>query len=125
MTTTPAADTPVTFVELRAIVRLAVLDRVIHALRATGCPRLTVSHVHAIGAGVDPSAAAVSLLEGSAVSEVALVQLVCGAGQAESLTTAILDAARTGHRGDGIVTQHPVLAVTKIRTGAAGNEALQ
>ncbi len=124
MATTEATDRAVTFVELRAVVRLAVLDRVIHALRTAGCPRLTVSHVHAIGAGVDPTAAAVSLLEGSAVSEVALIQLVCGVGDADALTQAVSGAARTGHRGDGIVTRHPVLAVTKIRTGVTGREAL-
>jgi nitrogen regulatory protein PII len=36
----------------------------------------------------------------------------------------IANAARTGRRGDGIVSVHPVLGITKIRTGARGLEAL-
>jgi len=46
---------------VRGIVRLAMLDRVIHALRGAGVPRLTVTRVHAIGAGVDPAAARLSI----------------------------------------------------------------
>jgi len=34
-------------------------------------------------------------------------------------------AARTGRRGDGIVSVRSVLGVTKIRTGAQGPVALQ
>ena len=115
----------VALVELRAVVRLIVLDRVVHAMREAGCARLTVQHVHSIGAGVDPAAAKASLLEGTIVSDVALVQLVCGAERAAALTRALVEAARTGHQGDGIVTAHPVLDVTKIRTGESGEDALR
>ena len=38
-------------VEVRAIVRREMLDRVVHALKDAGVPRLTVTRVHAIGAG--------------------------------------------------------------------------
>lgn len=43
-------------VEVRGIVRREMLDRVVHALKEAGVPRLTVTKVHAIGAGVDPRA---------------------------------------------------------------------
>jgi nitrogen regulatory protein P-II 1/nitrogen regulatory protein P-II 2 len=112
-------------VEIRAIVRLDSLDRVIHAIRDAGCPRLTVTRVHSIGAGVDPDKAKLSLLEGTAFAEAAMVRLVCRASQAQTLTETICATAQTGKRGDGIVVEQAVRAVTKIRTGSRGYDALQ
>jgi nitrogen regulatory protein PII len=87
--------------------------------------RLTVMHAHAIGAGADPETAKLSLLEGSAFAEVAVVQVVCPAALAPRLTEAIVGVARTGRRGDGIVVESFVRSVVKIRTGAVGPEALE
>lgn len=87
-------------------------------------PRLTVSRVHAIGAGVDPASGKLSLEEGSEYQDKALVQFICGGDQCAMYSELIARAACTGRRGDGIVSVHPVLGVTKIRTGATGLEAL-
>ncbi len=65
-------------VEVRAIVRLEMLDRVVRTLKDSGVPRLTVARVHAIGAGVDPACQKFSLEEGSAYADKALVQFICG-----------------------------------------------
>lgn len=111
-------------VEIRAVVRIEMLDRVIHQLKDAGVPRLTVTRVHAIGAGVDPATARLSLHEGSEYADKALVQFVCGGDRCEMFTELICGAAHTGRRGDGIVYVQPVLAVTKIRTGASGLAAL-
>jgi nitrogen regulatory protein P-II 1 len=111
-------------VRLEAVVRPEVLDRVVHALRDGGALRLTVMHAHAIGAGADPETAKLSMLEGSAFAEVAVVQVVCPAALAPRLTDAIVGVARTGRRGDGIVVESSVRSVVKIRTGAVGPEAL-
>ncbi len=43
----------VSMVEVRAIVRVEMLDRVVHGLKDCGLPRLTVQHAHAIGSAVD------------------------------------------------------------------------
>lgn len=112
-------------VEVRAIVRLEMLERVVRALKESGVPRLTVTHVHAIGAGVDPASAKLSLEEGSEYVEKALVQFICAGERCGMYGELIARAARTGRRGDGIVSVHPVLSVTKVRTGAEGLEALR
>lgn len=112
-------------VEVRAIVRIEMLDRVIHMLKDAGVPRLTVTRVHAIGVGVDPSAARLSVAEGSEYADKALVQFVCGGERCQMFSELICRAARTGRRGDGIVYVVPVGDVTKIRTGATGPEALR
>lgn len=111
-------------VEVRATVRKEMLDRVVHCLKESGVPRLTVTRVHAVGRGVDPATASVSLDEGTEYADKAIVQFICGRDRCEMFTELITCSARTGRRGDGIVSVHPVLTVTKIRTGATGLGAL-
>jgi nitrogen regulatory protein PII len=111
-------------VEVRAIVRREMLDRVVHALKDAGVPRLTVTRVHAIGAGVDPASVRISFDEGSEYADKALVQFLCPADRSATYLTVIERAGHTGRRGDGIVSVHPVLDVAKIRTGQHGLEAL-
>lgn len=111
-------------VAVHAVIRLQMLDRVIHALREAGVPRLTVTRAHAIGAGVDPAAARLSVEESAEYADKALVEFVCGGGTCEALTDAICEAAHTGRQGDGIVYVTPVLEVVKIRSRATGLDAL-
>lgn len=115
---------PSQMVEIRAIVRREMLDRVVRCLKESGVPRLTVTKVHAIGAGVDPAAAKFSFEEGSEYADKAMVQFICAGERCEMYVELIAAAARTGRRGDGIVAVYPVLGVTKIRTGASGLQAL-
>ncbi len=112
-------------VEIRAIVRPELLDRVVHCLKASGVPRLTVTRVHAIGAGVDPSAARIALEEGTEYADKAMVQFICAAERCDRYVELVAREARTGRRGDGIVSVHPVGALTKIRTGGTGIAALE
>lgn len=114
-----------TMVEVNAVVRVEMLDRLIHMLRESGVPRLTVIPVHAIGQGVDPAAAKISVREGTEYAEKATVQFICDGERSGMYTELICKAARTGRRGDGIVYVCPVLSVTKVRTGVHGPAALQ
>lgn len=102
-----------------------MLERVIACLKNSGVPRLTVTRVHAIGAGVDPDSARLSLDEGSAYADKAMVQFVCAKERGEMFAELIARAGRTGRGGDGIVSLHPVIDVTKVRTGKAGLAALE
>ena len=63
-------------VEVRAIVRVELLDRVIRAVKDVGIPRLTVYHAHAIGAGVDHASGRFSIDEGSEYVDKAIVQFI-------------------------------------------------
>lgn len=107
-------------VEIRAIVRREMLDRVVHCLKESGIPRLTVTRVHAIGAGVDPAAARVAFEEGTEYSEKAMVQFICAGERCRMFCELLGRAAHTGRRGDGIVAIYPVLSVRQIHSGATG-----
>lgn len=112
-------------VEIRAVLRTERLSRVLHALEDAGVPRTTVSHVHGTGASVDPSELRVSLSEeGGAYMDKVLLRVLCGAERQDELVDVIAAAARTGKKGDGIVSVHPVVDVMKIRTEARGPTAL-
>jgi len=111
-------------VEIQAIVRIEMLESVVHRLKEAGVPRLTVERVHAIGSGVDLASGKLSFREGSEYAEKGMVRFICGGDRCAMFTELIADAARTGRPGDGIVSVHPVLSVTKIRTGARGQAAL-
>lgn len=113
-----------TMVELKAVVRTEMLDRVIHMLREAGVPRMTVVPVHAIGRGVDPASARLSVREGTEYADKAMVQFVCDGERGQMYAELICRAAGTGRQGDGIVYVQPVLSVIKIRTGAEGLDAL-
>lgn len=112
-------------VEVRAIVRIEMLDRVVRCLKEAGVPRLTVSRVHAIGAGVDPKFEKFSLDEGSAYADKAQVQFICDVRSSLDFVELVARTARTGRHGDGIVSVQPVSCVTKVRTGVSGVEALR
>lgn len=111
-------------VEVRAVVRMEMLDRVVHRLKDSGVPRLSVEKVHAIGSGVDPASAKISFEEGTEYVEKAMVRLICSDDRSEMYAELIARSARTGRQGDGIVSVHPVLEIVKIRTGARGLPAL-
>lgn len=112
-------------VEIRAIVRREMLDRVVHGLREAGVPRLSVTRLHALGAGVDPSVSGVAAEEGAEEMDKALVQFICAGDRCEMYAELIARAAHTGLPGDGYVTVTPVKGVVSIRTGAQGLAALR
>ena len=111
--------------EIRAIVRLEMLDRVVRKLKECGVPRLTVTRVHAIGAGADPASEKFSLHEASAFADKAQVQFICDCERCDMFIELIASSARTNRRGDGIIAVYPVTNVTKIRTGVEGLAALR
>lgn len=102
---------------VKAIVRTERVARVVAGLREAGVPRLTISHVHAIGSGVDPRDYRLSIESGSAYTEKAKIELICKAEDADRVVAVIRELARTGERGDGIVAVQEVERCVKIRTG--------
>jgi len=103
--------------ELKVICRKERVEKVVAALRAAGVPRLTVSHVHSLGSGVDPEHYRLSAEEGGAYTEKAKIELVCQAEAVPRLVQVVQDNGRTGQRGDGVIFVTEIERVVKIRTG--------
>ncbi len=102
---------------VKAIVRTERVEHVVTGLRKAGIPRLTISHVHSLGSGVDPEHYRLSFEAGAAYTEKAKIEFVCRSEDAARLVEVICKEARTGHRGDGIISVLNVERCVKIRTG--------
>lgn len=111
--------------ELKVYLRKEKVDEVVHALRERGIATVNVTHVRALGAGADPEHVRISFETGTTYSEVAKLEVVCTADEADALVPVIVETARTGEPGDGFVFVTPVDRAVKIRTGVEGRKALQ
>lgn len=103
--------------EVKAIIRKDRVDEVVHALRAIGVTRAWTSHVHALGYGVDPGEAHLSLEEGAEFMEKAKVELFCRPEDLDEVIRVIRETACTGHRGDGVISVTALERVVSVRTG--------
>ena len=107
-----------------AIIKPFKLDDVKEAVKNIGVHGLTISEVQGFGRQRGHT----EVYRGAEytidfVPKVKLEVLVED-GEAESVASAIMEAARTGKIGDGKVWVTPVDSVMRIRTGEAGTDAL-
>lgn len=109
---------------LKAIIRTERVEHVVAGLREAGVPRLAISHVQALGSGVDPEHFRLSLEADAAYTEKAKIELICSTRDVERLLDLVRNRACTGHRGDGIIAVLDVERCVRIRTGDQDQLAL-
>jgi len=97
------------FVNIIAIVRSEVLEKVETRLREVAAPGVTVSPIRGYGEYAD-------LYKEDWMVDQMRVEVFAEAERAEELAAAIMDAAHTGVEGDGIVAVVPVQQLYHIRT---------
>jgi len=110
--------------EVKAVVRTGCLPELLDALERAEVARLYVTHVHALGAGVDPEEYKLSLDDGRTYTEKAKIEFLCRTESVERIVDVIREWACTGHRGDGLVIVSDVRDVVNVRTGDRGDIAL-
>ena len=108
-----------------AIIKPSRLDPVLDALQEAGVAGLTVSEVRGFGRQKGKT----EVYRG-AEYEVKLlpkvkIEVVAPADLAEKVVDAIAAAAKTGKIGDGKIWVYDLTAVTRIRTGEAGQAAIE
>lgn len=107
-----------------AVIQPYQLEAVSNALEAAGIRGITVSEAQ--GAGRQKGHTEVYRGAEYRVDYVpkARVEVVVADPDAFAAVTAIADAARTGHIGDGKIWVTPVDDVVRVRTGETGEQAL-
>jgi nitrogen regulatory protein P-II 1 len=110
--------------EIKAFIRIVKVDAVIRSLRAAGAPGITVTRVHGDGYGYEPYLFTLAPSELKKTPEVAKLEVVCVDDCADDAVRVIVEAARTGDPGDGIVFVSDVERAVKIRNGKEGAAAL-
>ena len=113
-------------VEIKAFVRVNMVDKVIRALEAAGITNLTVIDVRAIWQGLkqDKQDLHYSVELTERYMNVAKLETLARDEDAERVTELIRAAAHTGRMGDGIIYTLPVRDVVRVRTGQRGDAAL-
>lgn len=111
--------------KIEAIIREETLQNVKDALRAIGIVGLNVHEVHGHGrqGGIELSWRGTSY-QMDLLPKIQ-VNIVLSDHNVEKTIETIVDAARTGKPGDGLIFVYPVEDVIRIRTGERGVEALQ
>lgn len=97
--------------KITAIIRIDCLEQVEKALQGLHVSGVSVSRVKGYGEYTD-------FFARDWMSPYARVEIFTSAQQVERITGAVLRAASTGTRGDGIVALEPVDSVLRIRDGS-------
>lgn len=112
--------------EITAIIQPHTLSRVMHALQALPqYPGVTVvPHVHGQGRGRGAGGAFLLTEEDIAFHDKTFLIVLCDTERVEAIVSAIAQAARTGNKGDGLITVKDVLHVVRIRTFGTARQVL-
>ncbi len=111
--------------EITAIIQPHTLSRVMQALHALPhFPGVTILDAHGQGRGRGAGGAFRPSEDNFTFHKKTVLLVTCEAALADSLVAAIAQAARTGNKGDGLITLKDVTRVIRIRTGETAGQAL-
>ncbi|MGB7055242.1 MAG: P-II family nitrogen regulator [bacterium] len=103
---------------IKAYIRTYMADKVIHVLGEIRAPRLTAIDIRAMGDEIDPQHLEVSSQHAGTYTTMVKLEIVCANEEVQRIKDIIVENARTGYKGDGIIVVSPVDEAMKIRTGA-------
>lgn len=110
--------------EIKAYVRVIVVDDVLLALEKIGAPRMTAIDVKALGNEIDLQDFKVSMEYGSSYTPMVKIEIICSDEDAPRIIEVIRKYAYSGRKGDGIIAVSSVNQVISIRTGKTGDNAI-
>lgn len=113
--------------EIKAFVRVNMVDKVVQALEGAGISNITVIDVRAIWTGLKETSRELqySLELAERYMNVAKLETLVRDEDGDRVLELIRSAARTGRPGDGIVYALPVASAVHIRTGRRGEDVLR
>lgn len=112
--------------EIKAIVQPFMLEHVLDALAAIeGLPGVTISEVRGSGKTRAANVKRPVREAGHSFAPKSKLEIVVPNAMLDQVVDAIVQAARTGRRGDGKVFIHDLSDVVKIRTGDRGEVAIR
>lgn len=110
--------------EIKAFIRPAVADPVVHGLESIGVKAMTITPVQAIGGLADKAQSELSLAFIEKYSKVYKIEIVARRENEDQIVSLIQRVAHTGESGDGVIFVFPVYRAVKIRTGEEGHFTL-
>jgi nitrogen regulatory protein PII len=111
--------------EIKAYVRVHMVDKVIRGLEEAGFTDMTVIDVRAIRKGLREEDLEYSVELAERYMNVAKLEIVVRDHDVERARRVIAEGARTGAHGDGLIYVCPVDDAMHICTGVSGEAALE
>ncbi len=105
---------------IKAFIRTFMADNVIRALKDGGIHGLTAIDVKGVGDEVDPDRPQLSAELGGTYTTMVKLEIVIDDDHVSQACTIILEQARTGRKGDGLIAISPLEKAIRIRTGEEG-----
>jgi len=109
---------------IKAYIRCAKAEEVVHALEDAGVPGFTIISVTGFKGAAVPEKKRWSIEYAEKCATVAKLELVCNDAEVDGFVRIIKEKAYTGHSGDGMIFVTDVVGAVKIRTGVEGEGAL-
>jgi nitrogen regulatory protein P-II 1 len=108
--------------EIKAYVRVRMVEQVVRALEESGFDRITIIDVSALGELADAKEAKYSIEFVDRYSKMAKIELVCSDDDADKVVSIIQKSGCTHQPGDGIIFVAPVERAVRIRTCEEEND---
>ena len=111
--------------DIRAIIQPFMLNKVLDALHACEhFPGLTISDCQGQGRGRGTGGHYQAEADTIFLAKKVRLDITCGDDVCDHVVDVIAKAARTGNKGDGLITVTDVAKVLRIRTGATQDDAV-
>ena len=113
-------------IKIEAVVRSTKFHEVQHALHDAGVPTFSAYDIKLTGlhkghtTGGRPGT-----FRSSDLIAKTNITVICSEDEESKIIKAITDAARTGDRGDGLISVYPIHSLIKIRNGKTGEAAVK
>ena len=113
-------------IKIEAVVRSTKFHEVQHALHEAGVPTFSAYDIKLTGlhkghtTGGRPGT-----FRSSDLIAKTNITVICSEDEESKIIKAITDAARTGDRGDGLISVYPINSLIKIRDGKTGEAAVK
>lgn len=111
--------------EIKAYIRVHMLDKVIHGLEEAGFTDMTIMDVSAIRRGLSDVELQYSVELAAQYMNVAKLEIVVRDQDVAVATRIIAERARTGSKGDGLIYVSAVEDAMHIRSGVSGEDAIE
>ncbi len=114
-------------IKIEAVIRSTKFHQVQHALSDIGINTFSAYDIKLAGlykghvfSGGRPGSFKASEL----IAKTNMV-IICNEREKEGVIKVILESAKTGQKGDGLISVYPIQSLTKIRNGAIGEAAIR
>ncbi len=113
-------------IKIEAVVRSTKFHEVQHALHAAGIPTFSAYDIKLTGLHKGhTSGGRPGTFRSSDLIAKTNITVICAEDEESKIIKAITDSARTGDKGDGLISVYPIHSLIKIRNGKTGEAAVK